>query len=209
MKSLAKVAPAPGDTLSPLSPSSPLSPLPAQVIGGMIGPMTTDVRARYAPPLAPLAALAALILLAACQPAGEGNAGDRTAPDRTAKVPAGAPGDDSTRPYDGIAPAETLRFTGTEPFWGGEVAGDTLTYTTPDNQAGETVAVSRFAGRGGVSFAGTWAGGDFAMTVTPGQCSDGMSDRTYPFTVTLKLADETLGGCGWTDRQPATGPPAP
>lgn len=177
--------------------------LSASAIGGMIGAMITAFRARHFLPLALAAAT-----LAACQPSGDSGNGD-TANGSTANVPASAPGDDSTRPYDGIAPSETLHFTGTEPFWGGEVADETLTYKTPENQVGESVVVTRFAGRGGVSFSGTLASGDFAMTVTPGQCSDGMSDRTYPFTVTLKLPDDTRTGCGWTDAAPFTGSPAP
>ncbi len=159
------------------------------------------MRTLLAPAFAPIAPIA-LLALAACQPAGEGDAGDRTAADRTTNVPAGAPGDDSTRAYDGIAPTDTLRFTGNEPFWGGDLVGNRLTYSTPDNQAGETVAVTRFAGRGGMSFTGSLASGEFAMMVTPGRCSDGMSDRTYPFTVTLRLASETRNGCGWTDDRP-------
>ena len=36
------------------------------------------------------------------------------------------------------------RFTGTEPFWGGQVANGALTYTTPENEVGDMVAVERF-----------------------------------------------------------------
>ena len=45
--------------------------------------------------------------------------------------------------------------------------------------------------------------------VTPGECSDGMSDRTYPFTVTLLLGEEQRTGCAWTDLQPYSGPETP
>ena len=100
---------------------------------------------------------------------------------------------------------ETLRFTGNEPFWGGEVTGVTLTYTTPEDQDGTVIRVERFAGRGGLAFGGLLDGADFDMTVTPLACSDGMSDRTYPFTVTLKIGEETRNGCGWTERQPFEG----
>ncbi len=80
-----------------------------------------------------------------------------------------------------------MRFTGAEPFWGGEVAGGTLSYSTPETPDGETIAVERFAGRGGLSFNGTLGEQAFEMMVTPLECSDGMSDRTYPFTVTLQI----------------------
>lgn len=119
------------------------------------------------------------------------------------------PGDDSTRPYDGIGPDETLRFTGTEPFWGGEVTGGSLTYSTLEDQDGATIAVERFAGRGGISFAGQLHSQDFEMMVTELACSDGMSDRTYPFTITLSIGADTRNGCGWTQSIPFEGPEAP
>ncbi|WP_201739110.1 COG3650 family protein [Flavisphingopyxis soli] len=143
--------------------------------------------------------LAALIALSACQPSGnEGASGDVTQ----------VQGADDKQPFNGIASTETLHVTGTEPFWGGTVTGDTVTYTTPENQAGEAIPVHRFAGRGGVSFTGLYNGADFALMVTPGTCSDGMSDRTYPFTVTLKLAEDVRRGCGWGDAHPVTDPNA-
>ena len=49
-----------------------------------------------------------------------------------------------------VAPDETITLVGTEPFWGGMIKGEQLTYTTPENQAGETIAVKRFSGNNGV-----------------------------------------------------------
>ena len=120
-----------------------------------------------------------------------------------------APASSRTKAYSGIGENETVRFTGTEPFWGGEVSGETLTYTTPENIDGTQIAVERFAGRNGLSFSGTLDGADFVMAVTPGECSDGMSDRTYPFTVTLEVRGEQRQGCAWTDAQSFTGPEHP
>jgi len=117
------------------------------------------------------------------------------------------PGDSAdTRPFSGIAPDETLQLTGTEPFWGGQVSGNTMTYTTPENFDGDTIPVKRFAGRGGLSFSGTFDEQPVDMTITPGECSDAMSDRTYPFVVTLRLGDETRKGCAWSEDHPFTGP---
>ena len=130
--------------------------------------------------------------------------------DGAAAADSPVPGDASeTAPYSEIAADEVLRFTGTEPFWGGEVSGETLTYTTPENIDGTQIAVERFAGRNGLSFSGTLDGADFVMAVTPGECSDGMSDRTYPFTVTLEVRGEQRQGCAWTDAQSFTGPEHP
>lgn len=116
---------------------------------------------------------------------------------------------EDNRPYAGIGEEEVLHFTGTEPFWGGEVSGGTLTYSTPENIDGTQIAVERFAGRNGLSFSGTLEGAQFVMAVTPGECSDGMSDRTYPFTVTLQVRGEQRQGCAWTDAQSFTGPEHP
>jgi uncharacterized membrane protein len=136
------------------------------------------------------------ILLAACQP-GSGSDG-------------AAPGDSSDRkPYSGIAANERIRFIGTEPFWGGQTEGGTLTYSTPENGKGETISVKRFAGRGGISVAGKLGEASLDLTVTPGDCSDGMSDRTYPYVATLRLGDETRLGCAWTDTKGFIGPDKP
>lgn len=125
-----------------------------------------------------------LLALAACQPGGDAN----------------VPGDSSdTTPYSGIAEDETLKFAGTEPFWGGEAADGMLVYTTPDDLVGTSIEVERFAGRGGLALSGVMDGETFDMMVTEGECSDGMSDRTYPFVVTLKIGEESLRGCGWTE----------
>lgn len=129
-----------------------------------------------------------LLLLAAC---GSGDPG------------ASLPGDaGSTEPFSGIALDETLHFTGTEPFWGGEATRNSVTYSTPDNPQKSIVPVERFAGRNGVSFSGNFQGKDFVMAVSPGRCSDGMSDRIYPFHVVLKVLGETREGCAWSDAHP-------
>ena len=140
-----------------------------------------------APPLALLAALSACSL------------------DQSSGVP-GDTGD--TTPFAGIEAGETVHFTGTEPFWSAEASSDTLIYRTPENPDGAAIAVERFAGRGGLSFSGSADGASFDITVTPGECSDGMSDNTYPYTATLALGQDTRFGCAWTDADPGTRPDA-
>ncbi len=142
---------------------------------------------------------ACALVLAACQPEGAETRG-------TAAADGTVPGDTSeTAPYSGIAEDEVLRFTGTEPFWGGEVTGTELTYTTPENQDGTEISVERFAGRGGIAFSGLLDGAEFEMLVTPLECSDGMSDRTYPFTATLQIGEEQRNGCAWSEQHPFEG----
>jgi uncharacterized membrane protein len=157
--------------------------------------------------------LVLVLALAACgsDPSGEtGPAEDAGAAIAPVPTPGDAPGNsEDTAPYSGIAPGETIRFTGTEPFWGGDVSGQTLTYSTPENIDGAAIQVERFAGRNGLSLSGELEGAPFDMAITPGQCSDGMSDRTYPFTVTLDLGGEQRRGCAWTDSKPFSGSERP
>ena len=116
---------------------------------------------------------------------------------------------EDTQTYAGIAADEVVHFTGTEPFWGGQVAGGSLTYSTPEVQDGEKIAVSRFAGRNGLSFSGDLDSMPFVLAISPDKCSDGMSDRSYPFTATLQVRGEVRRGCAWTDKQPFSGPQQP
>lgn len=122
---------------------------------------------------------------------------------------ANVPGNgDDHLPFHAIGADETVHFVGAEPFWGGKVTGKTMTYATPENAKGTAVPVSRFAGRGGLSFSGELDGKPLTLAITPAACSDGMSDARYPFAVTLRLGDDLRQGCGWTARQPRTGGPA-
>lgn len=135
--------------------------------------------------------LAALLAAAACTPA------------RTDGI------DPEGEAFDAVAPEETVTLVGTEPFWNLTVEGGEGVWTTPENQPGTRLTLTRFAGNGGLGFTGTLKGQPFTATLTPGECSDGMSDRRFPFVATIALGEETLRGCGYTDRQPFTGDPAP
>lgn len=158
------------------------------------------------------AAPAALILaaVAGCQPATKGDVTPKASASADGAGPADAPSPvgpkpSANAPFAAISADETIRFVGTEPFWGGTIHAGEMLYTTPENQKGDAIAVSRFAGNNGLGFSGSLKGAAVDMTVTPGACSDDMSDRTYPFTVTLRLGEEQRSGCAWTDRTPFTG----
>lgn len=122
--------------------------------------------------------------------------------------------DQSGEVFAGISAAETVRLTGNEPFWGMEILAETdgehtARYSTPDNIEGTAFKVVRFAGNNGVGFSGELDGDAVQIAITPGDCGDGMSDRTYPFAATVALGDATLFGCAYTDSQPFTGPASP
>lgn len=134
----------------------------------------------------------AAALLAACSPtSGDGITTEESAP------------------YDGIGADEIITLAGTEPFWGITIANTVATYSTPENIEGSVFEVSQFAGNNGLGFSGKLDGADVTITVTPGECSDNMSDRTYPFTATVVLGEDNLTGCGYTDQQPFSGDEAP
>lgn len=125
----------------------------------------------------------AFALLGACSaPSGDGITAEQAAP------------------YDGIAAEEVITLSGTEPFWGIAITNDVAIFSTPENSAGTVFEVSRFAGNNGLGFSGKLDAADVTITVTPGNCGDSMSDRTYPFTATVVLGEEKLSGCGYTDK---------
>ena len=110
----------------------------------------------------------------------------------------GAKGEKPGQPaFDAIGADQRVQFLGTEPFWGGEVTGDTLLYSTPENPAGTAVAVTRFAGNNGVSYSGTLDGRKLDLMITPGTCSDGMSDREYPYVATMEIDGAQRDGCAF------------
>lgn len=111
--------------------------------------------------------------------------------------------------FDAVAADEIVTLTGTEPFWNITITGAKARYSNPDHPEGFDFTVTRFAGNGGLGFSGTLFEAPVTLTLTPGACSDGMSDRRFPFVATIALGEETLRGCGYTTRQPFTGDDAP
>ena len=111
--------------------------------------------------------------------------------------------------FDGIAPEEVITLTGTEPFWGIQINSEAASYSNPEHPEGFAFSVARFAGNNGLGLSGTLFEDPVTITLTPGQCSDGMSDRVFPYVATVALGEETLRGCGYTDKQPYSGDAAP
>ena len=93
-------------------------------------------------------------------------------------------------------PLQIFRAFGTEPFWNVNVEGDTLTYTTPDDQTGVVMQGTRRALEEGVEISGSHEGKPFVLTVTGGLCSDGMSDNQYELDAAFRYGDIDYKGCG-------------
>lgn len=84
---------------------------------------------------------------------------------------------------------------GNEPFWSVQARGGTLVFTTPDDQNGVTLLGRRVPSLVGTVILGSGPKGEFHFGVTPGDCSDGMSDRTHAFHSTFSYGGTTYEGC--------------
>jgi uncharacterized membrane protein len=112
--------------------------------------------------------------------------------------PPAAPAEPAAPPavLSGVNLSEPVSLLGTEPFWGIKLTGEELIYEgvdRPEQRAPQPTievqgTVATFQTR---SAAGT----TFEVTLTATECSDGMSDRTFPLTALVKVGEETLMGC--------------
>lgn len=132
-----------------------------------------------------LTALAALTL-AACSPAAE----EPAAPPAPPAAPAVLADIDLTQP---------LRAIGTEPFWAVELTGSEMVYSgvdRPEQRAPQGQPTMQ--GTMAIWEGTTGAGNALKVTLTATDCSDGMSDRTYPLTAMVEIGGENLMGCAAT-----------
>src|SRR5688572_22689176 len=162
-------------------------------------------------------AMAALVL-AGCERTPTANApaqadGEAGRPSGTGTVaaapasPAAAPSAKASESQAATSPCLTqdgqqlsvapLRAVGTEPFWGAKIEGRCVTYSHPEDQQGTRVWTRYTPGRGGGgTWTGTLGGRPFVLRARPqAGCSDGMSDRRYPFAVELTVGGEERQGC--------------
>ena len=89
-----------------------------------------------------------------------------------------------------------VRALGTEPFWSVELTGTEMVYTEPDppeQRAPQPVAAVQ--GTTVTYESETADGTPLSVTLVATECSDGMSDRTYPLTAMVRLGARSLNGC--------------
>jgi uncharacterized membrane protein len=99
-----------------------------------------------------------------------------------------------------------LRAVGTEPFWGARVEGRCVTYSHPEDQKGTRVWTRFTPGPDGGVWSGSFGGRRFELrTRSRAGCSDGMSDKRYPFAAELLVAGERRSGCAEPLGAPSTG----
>ena len=133
--------------------------------------------------LIPLAVILAGLSLSACY-------------DRNDAKPQSAPKPQAAATLGGVDLGKPVRALGTEPFWGVEITPDALIYTRLDQPTqrapnrGATVqgTVATFASSTDLNQA-------LNVVLIATECSDGMSDRTYPLTAKVEIGDDTLTGC--------------
>ena len=132
-------------------------------------------------------------------------------PSATPRTPAGTSGNDGgsvaqgirvgePSPYDRNGPRNPAPGTGwhafgNEPFWSVQARGGTLVFATPDNQGGVTLLGRRVPSLVGTVILGSGPRGDVHFGVTPGKCSDGMSDRSHAYPSTFIYDGVTYKGC--------------
>ncbi|MDP2765191.1 MAG: hypothetical protein Q8O54_10185 [Brevundimonas sp.] len=132
-----------------------------------------------------LLAAFAILALAACSPA------DDASPPPAQAEPAPMLG--------GIDLGQPLRALGTEPFWGVDFTGTEMVYAgadRPEQRAPQPEPVVQ--GTTATWEAETSAGTPISVMLAATECSDGMSDRTYPLSAIVRIGDETLTGCAAT-----------
>ena len=103
------------------------------------------------------------------------------------------------RATPGLALPDRFTALGTEPFWAAKVDGSRLTYSTPLDQKGRTMSVTRSRQAGSARIEGLLDGRVLRLVVTAGPCSDGMSDSVYPLTVERTFGDSVHAGCARPD----------
>ena len=92
-----------------------------------------------------------------------------------------------------------LRGVGTEPSWAVQIEGRCVTYSHPDDQQGTRVWTRYTASATGGTWIDALDGRHFILrTRAQFGCSDGMSDRRYPFAVELTVGGEQRSGCADT-----------
>lgn len=132
-------------------------------------------------------AAAPLLLLAACDQLTPAPA---PAPDPAPPPPA------TTTVFGGLDLSQPFTVRGNEPFWAIAVTSATLDYNgvdRPQETAANpgpqvTTAVATFTVTTSLS-------NPLVVILTPGPCSDGMSETVYPLNATVIRPGETLTGC--------------
>ncbi len=90
---------------------------------------------------------------------------------------------------------QAWRAFGNEPFWNVSVNDEALLFSTPDDQQGKTLQGRRIPSLVGMVVSGKDGETEFTLYISPGECSDGMSDNQYHHVSTFIYGETTYRGC--------------
>jgi len=139
------------------------------------------------------AAVALAGALAACQPQSPDG---KAAPPPADAPPAAKPAAEAPRaPPPAAEPGVSLDARGTEPFWAVKIRPREILLLRPDqpplrmSNPGPRITGDQaiWAGRAG--------GEPLIVAIWLHDCSDGMSDRAYPFAAEVQIGEASLKGC--------------
>lgn len=104
--------------------------------------------------------------------------------------------------------AGDLTLIGTEPFWSVVIADATKStaLTRPDAAPVTGELPERKATVEGANFTSKAPDGEIRIALKKGKCSDGMSDRSYPYAAEVDWQGQALKGCAIATKD--MGPPA-
>jgi uncharacterized membrane protein len=103
--------------------------------------------------------------------------------------------------------SEPFRALGTEPFWALDVDSTGLRFLTPDDTSGiRFPPIAPVVAADTVVWSGQTERAAIEVRIWPEKCSDGMSDREYPYAARVTISGTTYSGCA--DRRRAIAPTA-
>ena len=123
---------------------------------------------------------------------------------------AAAPADAPALPMlGGVDLNQPVRALGTEPFWSVAITRDAMVYTDMDRDEQRAANPQPVIQGTTVVYTGATAeGSTMVVTLISTECSDGMSDRTYPLTARVELGEVSLSGCAASQAFIDARPPA-
>jgi len=121
---------------------------------------------------------------------------------RSALLAVGAVAAAGCQPVTAPAPSvdrfpQALKGLGTEPFWSVEVGGGQLAWSSMETPDPRRAAISRQERDGVLVVTGVLDGRSVRGEFRKAACSDGMSDRRYPFALSLSIGQERFSGCAY------------
>lgn len=96
----------------------------------------------------------------------------------------------------GVNLTQPISALGTEPFWSVGIEAGNLSWSTPEQPTPVSAPATGPTVLGATAvFTASIEGQPLVVTLIATECSDGMSDRTYPLTAQVQRGADRLTGC--------------